>query len=186
MNLKNLNIDNTWTLFLDRDGVINERLVDDYIKNLDEFRFLPGVLNALKYFSAVFGKIFIVTNQQGIGKGLMTESDLGNIHRHLVSEVKSHGGIIDKIYHSPYLAVDNDISRKPNPGLAYQAKKDYPEIDFTRSVMVGDSLSDMEFGRKLRMTNVFISRDKQIISSTEEMFDLCFESLFEFSQYLCS
>ena len=185
MNLKNLNIDKDWTLFLDRDGVINERLIDGYIKKPDEFKFLPRVLDALKELSTLFGKVLIITNQQGIGKGLMSEYELEVIHKHLLSEVKSHGGIIKKIYHSPFLAEENHISRKPNPGLALKAKKDFPEIDFTRSVMVGDSYSDMEFGRNLNMINVLISDDKKIISVNKNMFELCFESLFEFSQYLC-
>ena len=64
-------IDKSWTLFLDRDGVINVRLIDDYVKNINEFEFLPGVLEAFKIFSEKFGRIIIVTNQQGVGKGLM-------------------------------------------------------------------------------------------------------------------
>ncbi len=97
MNLKSLNIDDSWTLFLDRDGVINERIIDDYIKKVKEFRFLPGVLDAMPVFAGLFGKIFVVTNQQGIGKGLMHESDLVAIHDYMLSEVKAHGGRLNKI-----------------------------------------------------------------------------------------
>ena len=101
MTLKNLNIDDTWCLFLDRDGVINKRVEGDYIKKWEEFEFLPGVLEALHIFSGVFDKIFVVTNQQGIGKGLMTEIDLEHIHDEMIQEIKINGGRINKIYHSP-------------------------------------------------------------------------------------
>jgi len=76
MTSKDFSFNKSWTLFLDRDGVINERIVDDYVKNPSEFDFLPGVLQAIKIFTGVFGNIFIVTNQQGIGKGIMSEDDL--------------------------------------------------------------------------------------------------------------
>ncbi len=81
MNL--FEIDESWTLFLDRDGVINRRLMGDYVKSLDEFEILPGVLGAIKNFSKKFGRIVIVTNQQGIGKGLMTNEDLNAVHQYL-------------------------------------------------------------------------------------------------------
>ena len=72
MNLQDLKIDRGWTLFLDRDGVINRRIVDDYVKSWDQFKFLPGVPDAIKRLAGVFGRIIVVSNQQGIGIGLMT------------------------------------------------------------------------------------------------------------------
>jgi D-glycero-D-manno-heptose 1,7-bisphosphate phosphatase len=80
MNLNDLNIDNSWTLFLDRDGVINNRIIDDYIKDWEDFEFIDRVLEAMQKLSLIFGKILIVTNQQGIGKGLMIENDLNKVH----------------------------------------------------------------------------------------------------------
>ena len=75
-------IDKSWTLFLDRDGVINKKLENDYVKTIDEFEFLPQVLEAIKQFSSHFQKIVIVTNQQGISKKLMTENDLEKVHQY--------------------------------------------------------------------------------------------------------
>ena len=69
-------IDNSWTLFLDRDGVINRKLEGDYVKTIEEFEFLPNSLKAIVAFSNYFHKIIVVTNQQGISKKLMTENDL--------------------------------------------------------------------------------------------------------------
>ena len=81
---KQLNIDKHWTLFLDRDGVINEKRENDYVKNLDEFSFTNGALDAISRLSVVFGKIIVVTNQRGVGKGLMTELQLISIHNYLI------------------------------------------------------------------------------------------------------
>ncbi len=180
MTLKNLNINKNWTLFLDRDGVINKRLEGDYVKTLAEFEFLDGVPDAIKILSNIFGKIIIVTNQQGIGKGLYTENDLSIIHHYLTDEIEKHEGRIDKVYFSPHLASANHQNRKPGIGMALDAKKDFPEIDLTRSVMVGDSISDMQFGRAAGMRTVFLSEEER----TDPSIDLCCPSLLEFAQKL--
>lgn len=148
-----------WTLFLDRDGVINERLPGDYVKNTGEFRFTEGTLEALRLLAPLFKYIVVVTNQQGIGKGVMTEADLYRIHTHMLNEVSRHGGRIDGVYHCPDLAEDNPACRKPNTGMALQAQRQFPGIDFRYSVMVGDSDSDMEFGTRLGMKCVRIGQD---------------------------
>ena len=147
----NIPFDSNWTLFLDRDGVINKRIPGQYVRLWEEFEFLPGVLEALSLFQSIFGRIVIVTNQQGIGKDLMTEADLEAVHRQMLQEIHATGGRIDGVYHCPDLAYENSFCRKPNPGMAYQAKKDFPEIDFKRSLMAGNSLSDIQFGCRLGM-----------------------------------
>ena len=181
MNLKNLHIDKTWSLFLDRDGVINKRIVGDYIKKWEEFEFLPGVLESIHSLSQKFGKIFIVTNQQGIGKGLMTENELTVIHDRMVSEIKSYGGRIDKVYYSPYREEEKSIFRKPNPGLARKAKIDFKEIEFEKSIMVGDSITDMQFGRNAEMKTVFISTDESLIAENSGLIDFVYSDLKKFS-----
>jgi histidinol-phosphate phosphatase family protein len=148
------NIDNSWSLFLDRDGVINEKLENDYVKNWDEFKFKGGVLQAIAGLRKIFGRIFIVTNQRGVGLGVMTEDKLNEIHDKLLSEITSLSGRIDKIYYCT--AVDNCAEcRKPNIGMGLRAKEDFPEIEFSKSIMVGDSISDMEFGLRLGMKNIY-------------------------------
>lgn len=149
-------IDRGWTLFLDRDGVINRKLENDYVKRVEDFVFLSGVLSSLQILADVFGRIVVVTNQQGIGKGLMTEGALHGIHEYMLNKVHQHGGRIDAVYHCPGLEVDNPPCRKPNTGMALEAQRQFPQIDFTRSVMVGDSPSDMEFGQRLGMKCVRI------------------------------
>ncbi len=147
-----------WNLFLDRDGVINRRLVDDYVKSWDEFEFLPAVLDAIAIFTQKFKHIFIVTNQQGVGKGLMSELDLEEIHRRMLQQIESKGGRIDGVYFCPSLAADNDPMRKPNPGMAFKAKEEFPDVNHKKSLMVGDSISDMEFGNNAGMRCVFIGK----------------------------
>jgi D-glycero-D-manno-heptose 1,7-bisphosphate phosphatase len=162
MIIKDLKIDKSWTLFLDRDGVINKRIVDEYVLEWSHFEFIPGVMDALKIFSAVFGKIIIVTNQQGIGRGLMTEKDLLDIHNKMTSEIEKNGGRVDAIFFAPQTRESKHFDRKPNVGMALKAKKSFPEINFKRSVMAGDSITDMEFGHRLGMTNIIITEDRML------------------------
>ena len=175
-------INKEWSLFLDRDGVINERIPDDYVKNCEQFIMLPGVVEAMKIFSELFGHIFVVTNQQGIGKGLMTEDELTVVHNFMTNEIKKNGGRIDRIYHSPYLESAHHPTRKPAPGMALQAKKDFHGVHFQRSIMAGDSISDMLFGKNVGMTTVFISDDLKQCQENIKVIDYCFPTLYEFAK----
>ena len=148
--------DLSWTLFLDRDGVLNKEKPGDYIRSWEEFVFEEGVLEAMRALRPIFGRIIVVTNQRGVGKGLMTERDLEEIHFRMQSWIHAQGGRIDKIYACTDLELDSPY-RKPNPGMAYAAKADFPEIELHRSVMVGNHLRDMEFGRRLGMYTVWIA-----------------------------
>ncbi|MGC3977167.1 MAG: HAD family hydrolase [Paludibacteraceae bacterium] len=139
----------TSALFLDRDGVINRQIVDGYVTKTDEFEFLPGVLSALAKLGELFDRIFIITNQQGIGKGIFSEQDLIDIHQYMSKTICQNGGRIDKIYHCSALANDNSPFRKPNIGMGKQAMEEFPDIDIKLSVMVGDTLSDMKFGKNI-------------------------------------
>ncbi|MBN2175847.1 MAG: HAD-IIIA family hydrolase [Bacteroidales bacterium] len=184
MILQNLSIDKSWSLFLDRDGVINKRLEGDYVKKWEEFEFLPGVLKSLAVFNKIFGKIFIVTNQQGIGKGLMLETELEVIHDRMNREIQAHGGKINKTYYSPYKAEENSVFRKPNTGLARKAKIDFPEIAFEKSIMAGDSITDMQFGKNAGMFTVLIGKDKEFYQAHKEIIDLMFPDLEGFAEFL--
>ncbi len=183
MNSKSLKIDKSWALFLDRDGVINKRLPADYVKNISQFEFEEGSLEALAIFSNLFGKIFIVSNQQGIGKGLMSMEDLEAIHSHLLEQVSANNGRIDRIFVSPYLESSRHFTRKPSVGMGIMAKKEFREISFRRSVMVGDSISDMIFGKRLRMKTVFIG-SAETINDKPHLTDYCYSSLLQFAQSL--
>lgn len=171
----------SWTLFLDRDGVINQRIPGAYIEYPSQFKFTENCLAAMAIFNKIFNRIVVVTNQQGIGKGIMNESQLADIHQFMETEVEKAEGKIDNVYHCPELAKNNSQCRKPNNGMAFQAKKDFPEIEFSKSVMVGDSLSDMEFGKRLNMKTVLIE-GKNEESFDKKLIDYQFITLFEFAR----
>lgn len=134
------------TLFLDRDGVINEQRPGDYVKSQDEFVFIDGALEAIHELSDYFKYIIIVTNQRGIGKGKMTLSDLYSIHTYMLRQI-GIVGYIDRILFCPS-ADNDDPNRKPNIGMALQAKEEFPDIDFADSWMAGDSRSDIQFANR--------------------------------------
>lgn len=183
-NINNLKIDKSWTLFVDRDGVINKRIVDEYVLEWKDFKFINGTFEAFKVFSGVFGKIIVVTNQQGIGKGLMNEAELLVIHSNMVSEIEKNGGRIDEVFFASQKKESNHFDRKPNVGMALKAKKKFPQIDFKKSFMVGDSLSDMKFGHRLGMVNIFVNENKKIINDNPFLINYVVSNLDEFSKLL--
>lgn len=171
-------------LFLDRDGVINKRLTNEYVKTVEDFEFLPGVLECFPILNRAFLRIFVVTNQQGIGKGLMDKLALNQIHDYMINEIQNHGGKIDKIYFCPGLKEENPKCRKPEVGMALQARKDFPEVNFKKSVMVGDTLSDMIFGQRLGMTTVLTGGDVQLPRQYPDKIDHYYNSLNDFAKSL--
>ena len=170
-------IDNDWTLFLDRDGVINRRIVDGYVTSWEEFEFLPGVLEAMEILAHRFRYIIVITNQQGVGKGLMTMEQVDDIHDRMCSEIEARDGRIDGILVCPQLASEPDNYRKPDPTMAFTAQEIYPEIDLEKCIMVGDGATDMEFGHNAGTHTVFIGEENPDA-------DLSFLSLFDFAQHL--
>lgn len=175
-----------YTLFLDRDGVINNRFIGDYVKHPDDFNFIEKVPEAIKVFSGVFDRIVVVTNQQGIGKGLMTHEDLAAIHKKMQEEIKDAGGRIDAVFYAPELAKRKSFLRKPNVGMGLKAKKQFPEINFRKSVMVGDSIGDMQFGKRLGMTTVLVGNGTCISQNNPKLVDYYFPSLYHFAEYIVS
>jgi histidinol-phosphate phosphatase family protein len=176
-------IDRHWTLFLDRDGVINQEKEDSYVFHYGEFRFEDHAKDALRVFASTFGRIVIVTNQRGVGRGLMTADELEIIHDQMVAEIVLAGGRIDRIYYADSLD-DDHPHRKPNPGMALAAQADFPEIDFRRALMVGNNLSDMEFGRKAGIYTIFLRTTHPDQPLPHPAIDLAFNSLYDFAKHL--
>lgn len=157
------------TLFLDRDGVINVKLEERYVRNSNEFYFMQGALVAISKLSKLFKRILIVTNQQGIGKGIMTEDDLNLLHSFMTSEIGKLNGKIDKIYFCPHLDTENCNCRKPNPGMINQAIADFPEIDRQNSYLIGDSDSDIEAGNRMNLNTVKVDNEYTLAKWTAEL-----------------
>ena len=176
-------IDTSFTLFIDRDGVLNQEKFEDYVLNWKEFQFYDTTIEALAILSPLFNKIILVTNQKGVGKGVMSVADLETIHFNMLQAINKGGGRIDQIFYCPDL--DNDsYNRKPNPGMAFQATEKYPEIDLSKSIMIGNRISDMGFGRNAGMHTVFLSTTHPEIDFPHPLIDLRFENLLDFANQL--
>ena len=170
-----------WSLFLDRDGVINKEIPGTYVTNWQEFHFTENALSALKTAAGRYSNIVIATNQRGVGRGIMSFGDLNEIHSLMLAEINACGGRIDRVYACTALE-DADHNRKPNGGMALQAQEDFPEIDFRKSVMVGNSLSDMEFGKRLGMYTVFITSKHQPFDLPHDLIDEQHASLADWAE----
>ncbi len=173
-------IDSTFTLFIDRDGVLNHEKFEDYVLHWNEFQFYDTTIEALAILAPLFKKIILVTNQKGVGKGLMKLEELENIHANMLSAIQKGGGKIDQIFYCTDL--DNDsYNRKPNPGMAFQAVQMFPEIDLSKSIMVGNRISDMCFGRNAGMKTIFLSTTHPETDYPHPLIDLRFENLLTFA-----
>ncbi|MFO7998675.1 MAG: HAD-IIIA family hydrolase, partial [Bacteroidales bacterium] len=143
-----------------------------------------GALEGLKKLSQAFGPIVVVTNQQGIGKGLMTEEDLALIHDKMIKEASAGGGRIDRVYFCGDLKHSRSFFRKPMVGMGLQARKDFPMIRFSCSVMVGDTISDMRFGKRLQMMTVLIDENPDTARKYPGLVDLRFVDLNKFAAHI--
>lgn len=173
------------TLFLDRDGVINVQLIGDYVKNVSELTFRDDFLQSAPRLQSFFQRIIVVTNQQGIAKGICTLEAVEEVHRYMVRHLSEIGIHLDKVYFCPHLDGAGCQCRKPEIGMALQAKEDFPDIDFSRSVMIGDSYTDMLFGKRSGMKTVFIGTPPQeSLQKIGTVSDLIVPTILEYTQQL--
>ena len=177
------NIDKSWTLFIDRDGVFNPEKEDDYIRNLSEFIFYNGVVENFKKINNRFGKVLLVSNQRGIGKGLMSLAALHVIEAYLHSELEAAGGHIDKYYYCTH-AENHHPDRKPNPGMIYHALADFPEINLDKAIMIGNKPTDMLFARNGGIYSIYIATTNPETPFPHPDIDLRFPSLVDFANSL--
>ncbi len=180
MNVIDWNVNESWTLFLDRDGVINERIMGDYVTNLADFHFKEKTLESIGKLTRKFKYVFVVTNQQGVALGKMTQKQLDEIHEHMVNEIIENGGHVTHVYSATELKNSDSTFRKPSPKMAHLAKERFPEVVFQKSIMVGDTDSDIRFGKNLGMKTVLILTEEKI----SEKADLEIGSIFELNQLL--
>ncbi len=173
------------TLFLDRDGVINVQLVGDYVKCADELLLRDDFLRAIPLLKKHFKRFIVITNQQGIAKGICTTEQVNAVHQYLRQQLADNKLIINAIYFCPHLAGSGCDCRKPETGMMRQALADFPDIRLDQSFMVGDSLTDMQFGKRAGVPTAFIGKVTQenradvLANST-----LIVSSVFEFAQKL--
>jgi D-glycero-D-manno-heptose 1,7-bisphosphate phosphatase len=171
------------TVFLDRDGVVNEKMPEGrYVTCWSEFHPLPGVAEAIGRLNRAGIRVVVVSNQRGIALGLYTAADVEAIHAGFQSYLKAHDAHVDGFYFCPH-EKNQCTCRKPLSGMFEQAMKEFPQIGAETSVMIGDSWSDIEFGRRLGMRTVFLEGDADIqkpgAETARESADLRFASLLE-------
>jgi D-glycero-D-manno-heptose 1,7-bisphosphate phosphatase len=147
------------TFFLDRDGVVNEKMPEGrYVTCWEELHLLPGVPEAIAQLNRAGMRVVVVSNQRGVALGHYSATDVESIHARLQQELATHGAHVDAFYFCPH---DKGTChcRKPLPGMFEQAQHDFPQIEAATSAMVGDSASDIEFGQRLGMRTIFIEGD---------------------------
>jgi histidinol-phosphate phosphatase family protein len=176
------------TVFLDRDGVLNEKMPEgSFVSDWVHFHILPGVVEAIGRLNRAGLRVIVVSNQRGIALGLYSTSDVEIIHRNFQAVLRAQGAHVDGFYYCPHEKHQCNC-RKPLSGLFERAVIEFPEITARNSVMIGDSLSDIEFGQRLGMLTVFVdgdpTRQKPGIEAAQKLANLHFRSLFEAVDHL--
>lgn len=159
-------------IILDRDGVINKKAPKaDYIKKWGEFEFLPDIIKALKLLKSNGYKLYIVSNQAGIARGMMSESNLKQIHKNMLNILKKNGVTINGIYYCPHGWDEGCFCRKPKPGMLLQASKDHI-FDLTKAYFIGDDERDLEAGNAAGCKTILINEKNNILNIVKYILSL--------------
>ncbi|MFC4558292.1 D-glycero-alpha-D-manno-heptose-1,7-bisphosphate 7-phosphatase [Virgibacillus kekensis] len=168
-------------MFLDRDGVINEVLSKrvKFVNKPNDFYLLEGVGEAVKQFNDLGFRVFVVTNQGGIGLGYMKETALAEVHKKMRSELETFEARIDDIAYCPHKPHANCACRKPKPQLIFDLAEKH-NVDLAESFMVGDRQPDIEAGKEAGTKTVLVgSREGDQVNA-----DYSFKDLREFAEWL--
>ncbi|MGM8213877.1 D-glycero-alpha-D-manno-heptose-1,7-bisphosphate 7-phosphatase [Virgibacillus sp. W0430] len=167
-------------IFLDRDGVINEVLSErvKFVNKPEDLYLIEGVGEAIQQFNAGGYKVFVVTNQGGIGLGYMSEAALKAVHEHMLQQLAQYDARIDAIAYCPHKPHADCICRKPKPEMLLKLAKEH-NINLSQSYMVGDRAVDIEAGRLACTQTVLIGERTQ-----SNQYDLYFKDLLAFSNWL--
>ena len=170
-------------VFLDRDGVINRKPPEgEYVGRWSDFHLLHGAEEAIARLNASGRRVIVVTNQRGVSLGLYSESDVRSVHAELQRHLAAHSAHIDAFYYCPH-DKDQCSCRKPGIGLFIEAFHDFPGASSETSILIGDSVSDIQAARRLGMPSIFISGDpetrKEGQSEAQSMADAVADSLLQ-------
>ncbi|MFA4842667.1 MAG: HAD-IIIA family hydrolase [Candidatus Omnitrophota bacterium] len=153
-------------IFLDRDGVINRYPGDKkYVTSWESFKFLPKAKRALARLSRANFKIFVISNQAGVGKGIFSQRTLNSITRRMLAKIEDGAGRIDAVYYCTHKKNDHCSCRKPKAGLLYKARKDFPGIEFKKSFFIGDTIRDILAAKAAGCKSVLVLSGKEKISN---------------------
>ena len=148
-------------VFLDRDGVINEKR-DDHVKNISEFKIFSGVGDAIKLLRDKGYLVIIITNQSAIGRKIISEKKLDEIHTELKNYLNQHDTYVDSFYYCPHTPEENCSCRKPKPGLLIKATNDFG-INLEESYFIGDSESDLNAAKEARCKGILLENDQTLL-----------------------
>jgi len=156
-------------VLLDRDGVLNQKpRKAEYVRNWSEFKWLPGAKEALRLFNEAGYRVIVISNQAGVGRGLMTEANLQRIHANMMAEAESAGGFIERVYYCPHAWDEGCECRKPKPGLFFQAQHDF-NLDLTRTPFIGDDERDVEAACAAGTPPLRVSERNPLIELTKRL-----------------
>ena len=162
-------------LFLDRDGVINKKRTD-YVKTINELKFIPNIFNALKKFNDIGFIIIVITNQSVVNRKIISEIQLKEIHNHMLKTMEKNSCKIAKIYYCPHHPEEKCDCRKPNSGMIKQAMNDF-EIKTQNAILIGDSETDIEAATKMKIKSIKIQTDGQLIDLIDDVKNIFFKEL---------
>ena len=154
--------------FLDRDGTIIEE--KDFIKSPDEIEFIPGSIEAIRILKKLGYKIVVISNQSGIGRGILTEKMVKEVNESFIRKLMENGALIDALYFCPHHPDDDCDCRKPKTGLIQKAAAEH-KLDLEKAVVIGDKLSDLELGKNLGGKSILVltgygKKEREKLSST--------------------
>lgn len=156
-------------VFLDRDGVINKKPPKaDYVKKWKEFKFLPGAIQAIKLLTDKKYRLFILSNQSGIARKMLTEKNLQIIHKNMIREIKKEGGKIEEIYICPHGWDEGCDCRKPKPGMLLQASREH-FIDLRRSLFIGDDERDKQAGDAVDCKTILVNKKNNLLKIVKSL-----------------
>lgn len=174
-------------VFLDRDGVINAYPGDkNYVTSWKDFSFLPKAKEAIANLHKAGFKIYVISNQAGIGKGLFTQEELDTITQNMLNEIRSSGGDIDQVYYCTHRPQENCPCRKPKTGLIDLAKKER-SLDLGSAFFIGDTILDMKTSKAAGCCAVLVLSGKEALANRENWKispDFVFDDLFQASEFI--
>lgn len=173
-------------VLLDRDGVINFDS-EDYIKSADEWKPIPGSLEAIALLNNNNYKVVVITNQSGLGRGLYDEAILDDMHDKMHRLARDKGGKIEAIYYCPHIPSDNCQCRKPKPGLLnkFAEEKNKSLMD---TFFIGDKLADIQAAETAGAKPILVKTGKgqTTLINNPGIKHPVFENLYDAAKYIVS
>jgi D-glycero-D-manno-heptose 1,7-bisphosphate phosphatase len=168
-------------LFLDRDGIIN--IEKEYLHSREDFEFIEGIFDTLRYAQEKGYLLIVITNQSGIGRGYYTKKDFLDLNQWMCEQFSNQKISISKVYYCPHSPSEPCDCRKPLPGMLHSASRDFT-IDFKDSILIGDKESDITAGRNAGVGKCVLARSGHAIDESVSQADIIIDSIKDLTPYL--